>query len=534
MRRWLALWWKDWPVVRLRHARPDLAHVPIGVFLLDQGKPRIHCCCPEAKALGITSGMPLAEATAIAAPFRRRPAVHFQREDPVLDRDALAGLARWCQRFTPLVSIEEGDRPASLFLDITGCALRLGGEDKLLAQLRRGLAERSLGASAAIADSLSAAWAIARFGRGPAIIPPGQTRGILDPLPIAALRLPAETAALLAELGIERIGQLARLPRGGLATRLGPGVLERLDQATAQVAEIVLPHRPLPFAQAAIELEYPLERLEHWEPVLERLLEQLWPAVPPGNGIGHLSLQWRRETANSTATPAAVSTSEASSAAGWDLAPVAIDLFQPSRSTQHLLELLRLRLERPGTREILAGPLIGARLVGSAFDRLEFRQRELFETENDSGDSRLLGNLLDRLTSRLGEGAVGIPRLVPGPMPEWAFRLVPPSIARSERERHVFRLLPHPRPLRLAPSPLPVRSLLRTGTGPPARFQIAGEAADLVVERAWGPERLETGWWRRSGGAEQRDYFRVETTTGRRLWLFERAEGSWFLHGWLD
>jgi protein ImuB len=64
--------------------------------------------------------------------------------------------------------------------------------------------------------------------------------------------------------------------------------------------------------------------------------------------------------------------------------------------------------------------------------------------------------------------------------------------------------------------------------GPPARFRLAG--TDHWIAHAWGPERIETGWWR--GRCVRRDYYQVETGTGERFWLFrELHSGAWFLHG---
>jgi protein ImuB len=63
---------------------------------------------------------------------------------------------------------------------------------------------------------------------------------------------------------------------------------------------------------------------------------------------------------------------------------------------------------------------------------------------------------------------------------------------------------------------------------PPRQFCLAGKQYRLA--RHWGPERIETGWWR--GQSAGRDYFRVETATGSRYWLFRRLrDGKWFLHG---
>jgi protein ImuB len=67
--------------------------------------------------------------------------------------------------------------------------------------------------------------------------------------------------------------------------------------------------------------------------------------------------------------------------------------------------------------------------------------------------------------------------------------------------------------------------------GPPIQFYLHGTWQP--VARAWGPERIQTGWWR--GGYIQRDYYRVETTSGARFWLFRRlSDETWFLQGAFD
>ena len=70
-----------------------------------------------------------------------------------------------------------------------------------------------------------------------------------------------------------------------------------------------------------------------------------------------------------------------------------------------------------------------------------------------------------------------------------------------------------PRPLRLESQPQPVEVLAAVPEGPPARLSLAGQSQRIV--RTWGPERIQTGWWR--GPWVRRDYFRVETTGGERV-----------------
>jgi protein ImuB len=59
------------------------------------------------------------------------------------------------------------------------------------------------------------------------------------------------------------------------------------------------------------------------------------------------------------------------------------------------------------------------------------------------------------------------------------------------------------------------------------------------VVRVEGPERIEMQWWRDDRGNRlARDYFRVESRTGLRAWLYREGFYSrqtphphWYLHG---
>ena len=59
-----------------------------------------------------------------------------------------------------------------------------------------------------------------------------------------------------------------------------------------------------------------------------------------------------------------------------------------------------------------------------------------------------------------------------------------------------------------------------------------------VVTHAEGPERITMEWWRDDQGRKPtRDYFRVESREGLRVWLYREGffnDGTpptWFLHG---
>jgi len=84
----------------------------------------------------------------------------------------------------------------------------------------------------------------------------------------------------------------------------------------------------------------------------------------------------------------------------------------------------------------------------------------------------------------------------------------------------------------MVPRPVQLEAVSVVPDGPPVRFQFGAQSHEIV--KAYGPERIETAWWR--GPTVRRDYYVVETKSGARYWLFRQLRGAangsgWFLHG---
>lgn len=526
------------------------------VLLVDEkSRPpvRVTGCSRRARQQGVRVGMPVAEARSLL----RGPVV-VREHDPLGDRDALKRLACFCERFSPIVSLEEGPAPSGLLLDMTGCLAVFKGPRALLYRVASDLEEQGLVARLALAETVGLAWGVARFGLPPGLqtqksegdlaascspgewISPENTATVLRALPIRALRLSAGPLHLLDELGLQRVGDLERLARCEMGSRLGEEVLRRWDQAAGFRDEVLVPHRPAPVVEGSWALEHPTAQSEVLEAVFRRVLDRLLPLVEcRGEGILRLHFVL-------TLTDSPPHEGE-------------LELVRVSVQREHFVELWRLQLER---RE-LASPVSALKLRVTTTGRLEIRQQELFEAS--SVPSASWERVIDRLSNRLGAEQVARVRFRADIQPERACRyeawVKSPSRKATLTVRHgkgavraprreaaneswdeswLEEEMPDPsvgsnrgwhRPIRLSAEPLAIEVLASVPDGPPVRFHWEGR--EHRVRGLWGPERLETGWWR--GPFLQRDYYQVETEEGSRYWLFRRRdEGTWFLHGWFD
>ena len=93
------------------------------------------------------------------------------------------------------------------------------------------------------------------------------------------------------------------------------------------------------------------------------------------------------------------------------------------------------------------------------------------------------------------------------------------------------------RPLRLLARPEPVEAIAQVPDGPPVQF--SWRHVTHQVAQVEGPERIAMEWWRDDRGNKlTRDYFRVESEAGARVWLYreglygrEPGNPRWYLHG---
>jgi len=593
MKRILCIRLPNWPIQRLVAARPELENHTIVLHQSQRGVQRVTACCHQAAVRGVSVGMPLAEVKAGWGLGVGGWGMGVLAHEPDADQEALGVLAEHCGRFSPIVGLENSPASDGLFLDITGVARLFGGEAALANEIAHDFTRQGLAVRIAIADTVGAAYAIStqpptpnatcgrnqssmgprpvrgeNTGRGPILqtcahgarmsmhkdsnpqsptpnpqplfilIPPGETSAALRPLPVDCLRLSPSIVDLLRQLGICRIGQLEALPRCELSSRFGEELLRRMDQAAGRLAEPVVAHRSRPRFDARFSLEHATSRRATIEALLEQLIEQVARKLSE-RGCGAVRLECLVEGLGDGGWGLGIGGSgfgvQGSGFWGGGLPDqeefegkpvlVSVGLFEPTASAKHLFGLARLQLERLR----LPGPVAALQVVASVTAPLNRRQQELFYDGSAQRNSGKPTALVDQLSSRLGRRAVLRVRSGRDAQPELAWRYDPLLDGSRRRRRSVFETtgLP-PRPLRLLCRPISLRSKSTAPDGPPLLFQLRNR--EHRVAQSWGPERIETGWWR--GQVIGRDYYRIETVDGRRFWLFRRLrDGRWFLHG---
>lgn len=478
--------------------------------------------------------MPLSEATALGNQYESPPRAsskkaqfHIEPHDPFEDRKTLEEVAVECHRFSPLVGLAEEDPVETLLLDVTGIAPLFGGEPMMNQQIEHAFLQQHLMVRMGLGDTVGTAWALAHYAgmRGTHQPQPMEVRfthpttncsGLLE-LPVAALRLPPAIVETLNRLGLERIDDLIRLPRNELKARFGAILLQRLDQALGEQPEIISRiHSPADFIVEWL-FEHPVTQQSVIQQVIRQLIERLCFLLLKQD-IGSLQLSYRLTCQDSKSVT------------------FEVGCYRPSTDARHLWKLTAMLLERLVVRE----PVTSISIYSTRHDRLNQRQKELFGDDSVRGssvrghsvhwDSPLVASLIDRMTGRLGRQAIVRCILQSDPQPEKAYRYEPLIGDSKSRKRNHHRspFSPLDRPLHLLAEPVALENYQVAANGSPSRFQYGGE--QYVVSRHWGPERIETGWWRQRG--VQRDYYRVETTQGFRLWVFRALQdGRWFLHG---
>ncbi|QAU34483.1 DNA polymerase Y family protein [Janthinobacterium sp. 17J80-10] len=494
MRLWIGM---HLPLLPLETLRPRWSEPGMHAVL---ERDRVLAATPEALAAGVRLGMRRGGVLAIA------PGTNLLERTPCGEQEALQGMALALLQYTPHLALADD---AGLLLEV-GASLRLfGGPRAICRRARDTVAALGFTPHIAMAPTAHGAWLLARAGAHH-----GQGRAglslksalkmaslcrTLNAVPFDLLPAAQAHAQLLAGIGCATLGDLRKLPRAGLQRRCGKQVLEELDQAYGDAAELFEWIEAPPAFSRRLELP---DRIEHAEGLLfgaRRLLAEMtgW-LVARHLAITRFTFLIEHERGRAAVAPT----------------PLEILLAEAAWREEHLLKLLKEKM----ARLVLAAPAIAMRLEATQLSPLAPPSDSLFpEPGGTPADYR---RLLELLAARLGEDAVLAPAPVADYRPEVgnAWQSAARGVLRQRKPAESAPDAERPFWLMAAPVALLVRE----------HRPFYGSPLTLLA----GPERIECGWW--DSALAVRDYYIAMDAEAACYWIYRERfdlEERWFLHG---
>ena len=505
---------------------PALRDRPLGIVTGAPPATRVIDANDAARERGVLPPMNEAEARTRCPGLLTRPA---SPEGVASARHALLEAA---QAVSPRI---EDAAPGLVFVDVAGLTRLFGDDAAVGARLIRlatrvGLSPRVGIAGTRMAARVAAERATARV----AVVAPGEEPAVLAPAPLAVLALPDDVARTLARWGVTTLGELAALPRDGIADRLGPAGLRAHEQALGRDREPFRPYVPPPFWEEVQGLDWEIDTLPALDVALERVLGRLGQ---------------RLEAAHVATDALALQLGLASGARDDRTIPLA----HPMVDVASMLIVLRTALEARPPEAAVVRIALSARTVPA-----RPTPRGLWEPPAPA--ARDLRAVLARLVALVGVETVGAPRLIYSHRGQFEMGGLdgppkPPALRRSATAGEIS-------PRRSARSASSVAAVADEGRGearialrrvqPGRTIGVEWEAADergmreirpvriCLDGRAWtrvlaaaGPWRVSGEWWDVHGWA--RDEWDVALADGT-LWQVARdhASGDWILEGLYD
>ncbi|MQA41524.1 Y-family DNA polymerase [Rugamonas aquatica] len=481
-----------------------LPRLPLEVFCPRWSDDRCTVVLEQERVVAMST---LAEQAGVEEGMRRggalmlAPQAQFQQRALPLEADAQHAVAMALLQFTPqLAQAEE----ATLLLDV-GASLRLfGGVRALCRQVAASMEALGFTAVLSCAATARGAWLLARSSAGRALTMEALARR-MDRLPSSLLPPARPYLSWLEGIGCLTLGEMRRLPRPGLQRRCGRALLDVLDDAYGERAEM---HQwlaaPASF-RAKLEL---FDRVENAEALLfgaRRLLQQLtgWLSAHQF-AVERIRLLLEHERGKVAGPPTVID----------------IVLAEPVWRDEHLVRLLKERL----AKQVLDAPVIGLCLEAPQVQPMAPPSDSLFPEPGGSKED--WQRLLEVLTARLGPENVlqAAPRADYRPEQANAWVSVQEKIRPADARAQLPPDMPSlPRPAWLLAKPIPL--LMRDHRpfyGSPLKIMSTGE-------------RIEAGWW---STMQTRDYFMAEGEDFAHYWLYRERTGHegeqsarWYLHG---
>ncbi len=438
----------------------------------------------------------------------------------------------------------------TVWLDITGAAHLLGGEQALLDELCDRVVTLGHKVQAAVACGPRIAQALGRFAQHPSIangttitvqrrphatVIAAEVPHVLSALPISVLPLDPNTSAFFVRLGIFNVGALSKLPRAELAPRLGPRAPEVLDLASGRDVLPLVPYEPPRVLVEQMTLEDLITSVEPLLFVLRAMTSRLALRLE-ARGEACLTLKLDIPLDRSIVrlrAPAGIDQDD-------PMLSLEVDMPAPLSNANDLHRALRTKLERTA----LVAPATGVRLEVSQIVEAHRIQIDLSRDKAVRPDA--LPTLLAELSADIGQARVGVLEASESHRPEARSRFVPVGDLETKKPAQMVSATLDedyetiPEPTRLFATPVPLGRITKGAV-------VAVEGRVFVIEHVRFAMRLDgVEWW--TSAPASRDYgvawfVSGPSTTSKGLaqaartlaWVYvDRSTGEGFLQGYCE
>ena len=397
----------------------------------------------------------------------------------------------------------------ALLLEVAASERLFGGRKRLARTLLKESGELQVQAWAAGPTAL-VALSLLRLRRAGQDVP--------APLP-EALPLSTFTAALphlptLERIGCTTLGQLRQLPRAGLSRRFGAELLQALDCAFGERPERY-PWLTLPATfDQNVELVSLATSAEELLFAGQHLLTLLQSWLQARNlGVLALELEWTLDLRRLDGKPLPATEK------------LGLRTAQPTQDMKHLRRLASEQL----ARTTLSAPANHLRL--RSLETVPWGGVSTSLLPEDDRPGERLHQLVERLSVRLGEENVVVPRSMEDHRPECMQEWKPVGRGGTPAPSRIAGVPPRPTDAALLPP-----WLLRE----PLRLQVKNDKPlyQGPLHLLTKARRIEAAWWD-TGVSEPvlRDYFIARSETAGLLWIYrerltaDQDRAQWFLHG---
>ncbi|MBI5432097.1 MAG: DNA polymerase Y family protein [Planctomycetes bacterium] len=504
------------PLQLLLREEPRWRELPVAVVERDAPGGRVLWLNERARVKGILPGHTHAAALALADELVARP---------VAPHEIARGTALLCEcldGFSPRVEAS-ADEPGLFWVDVGGLELFHPTLEAWASRVRAALLVLGFESTIAVGFRRQATYAAARamvHARTWVCPTPEEELRWLARVPLARLDLEPATRDELAKLGVHTLGELARLPSGGLFARYGEAAARWQRVAVGALAGEFAPTELARPERVHTAFEHPLTSVDAVVFAFEELARPvLSDFAARGRAVRSIALRLVLE-----------------GAAPKELALAAAT---PTLDLAEFRRLLVLLLERVALAR-------GVERLELEFADAEARPEELsLFVERPKRDLAAAGRAIAAVRAAFGPDSVVCARLVERHLPEASFEWTPLERAFAPRPRPVTeaRLV---RRVFAAPLALPPRER-HEGDG----WLLAGSTRG-PVKKLCGPYTLCGGWWK---SEVRRDYYFAElagaggseasgdpgapgchASQGSRgsewLWVYyDHARRRWFWHG---